>query len=248
MIYPLCLRGKFFTKEKCKTLLFFMQFFLIPSICLAYSNATELGPLEYKISNLLKTSIGDECSRVKLTLNQKSVISQLEKTSIRDLKLVAIDAKAQSFIVNVVASHQGHNITLSGSYQCLSSIPTLSRAVKAGRMIEENNVKLQDVDTKVVNMLSHKLAKKPEEMVGMCAKQDIKANSFVYLSQLKNQLAVHINDSVEIVCVGGNFAITTIGRAIQSGAIGDRIRVQNTKSKKILIGRISANKTVEVEE
>lgn len=246
MIYQICfLCCELFGKSK---LLFLAQFFVGVSLCFAYSNETVLGPLEHKISNLLKSSLGDECSRIKLTLNQKSVIEQIEKMPIRNLKLTSIDPKAQTFAINLVASDHKHNIVVSGSYQCLISIPILNRPVKAGRLIEENNVKLQDVDIKVVNMLFHKLAKKSQEIIGMCAKQDIRANDFVYLSQLKRQLAVHINDSVEIVCLGGNFAITTIGKAMQSGAIGERIRVQNTKSKKILIGTISANKTVEIEE
>ena len=48
------------------------------------------------------------------------------------------------------------------------------------------------------------------------------------------------NDSVLIRAGQSGLAIVTTGKALSDGAIGDEIRVQNSKSKRIIDGVITA--------
>ena len=57
---------------------------------------------------------------------------------------------------------------------------------------------------------------------------------------------VHRGDEVELVARTNRLAVSALGQAMQDGGIGERIRVKNSDSGKILYGQILDAATIQV--
>ncbi len=55
------------------------------------------------------------------------------------------------------------------------------------------------------------------------------------------------NDAVRIIAVGGGLNIVTPGKALSDGLLGDQIKVQNNKSRRVIDGRITGVGEVSVD-
>ena len=204
--------------------------------------------LHDKIENLLKKEIQVECSKILLTLTPKNIIEQLSQISdqIKTVVLYNIDQKNCTFAASVETIDR-HKISIFGMYTCLRSIPILKNSVAAGQIIYEKDIKIKDFDLRFLNSLSGDFFKNSEQIVGMQAKTTIKSDNFIYFHDIKNPVIIKAHDIIDLLLSGSGFTITVKGRAIQSGAMGDLIKVQNIKSKKVVSGVIIDNKTVKIQ-
>ena len=53
--------------------------------------------------------------------------------------------------------------------------------------------------------------------------------------------------NVKIIHQSENFQVSFVGKALQSGAIGDTINVKNIKSRKVISGIIDENSNVRIQ-
>ncbi len=200
-----------------------------------------------KIVNLLKKQIKVECSKILLELHPKNIVEQLPQISnqIKTMYLQNIDVENHTFSA-IIQTVENHNIPIFGTYKCLKSIPVLKNSIAAGQTIYEKDVKIKDFDLQLLSSLSSDFLQNSEQIVGMQAKTNIKSNSFIYFQDIKNPVILKANEIIDLVLTGDGFSITTRGKAMQPGALGNLIKVQNIKSKKILFGVIIDKKTVEI--
>ena len=63
----------------------------------------------------------------------------------------------------------------------------------------------------------------------------------------EDEVLIHARDNIKLVALVGNLRVTVVGEAQQEGKIGQMIRVRNTDSGKIIMGRVLDRATVEVE-
>jgi hypothetical protein len=64
---------------------------------------------------------------------------------------------------------------------------------------------------------------------------------------VEDEVVIHPRDNVKVVARVGNLRVTITGEAQQDGKVGQMIRVRNTDSGKIVVGRVLDRSNVEVE-
>lgn len=80
-------------------------------------------------------------------------------------------------------------------------------------------------------------------LIGARSKRELKANQPIRQDQI---CVVCRDDSVEIIAEKGTMQIKTSGRALQDGSLNDTIRVQNSRSQRIISAVVSAVGQVKV--
>ncbi|MEC6813917.1 flagellar basal body P-ring formation chaperone FlgA [Photobacterium toruni] len=103
-----------------------------------------------------------------------------------------------------------------------------------GALLSAANVKIAMVESRFQRGVSFN---NPQQLIGSKVKRTIKAGDVI---QANDICLVCRNDSVLIRAGQTGLAIVTTGKALSDGAIGDEIRVQNSKSKRIIDGVITA--------
>lgn len=103
-----------------------------------------------------------------------------------------------------------------------------------GALLSAANVKVAMVESRFQRGVSFN---DPQQIIGSKVKRTVKAGDVI---QANDICLVCRNDSVLIRAGQTGLAIVTTGKALSDGAIGDEIRVQNSKSKRIIDGVITA--------
>lgn len=103
-----------------------------------------------------------------------------------------------------------------------------------GALLSAANIKVAMIENRFQRGVSFT---DPQQIIGSKVKHTVKAGDVI---QANDICLVCRNDSVLIRASQTGLAIVTTGKALSDGAIGDEIRVQNSKSRRIIDGVITA--------
>ena len=86
----------------------------------------------------------------------------------------------------------------------------------------------------------------PEEAVGKVARSTLLPGRMVYVTALRDPYLVETGSTARVVFVNGALSIGMVGVALQSGAVGDIVRVRNIDSGVVFNGIVMADGTIRV--
>jgi flagella basal body P-ring formation protein FlgA len=86
-----------------------------------------------------------------------------------------------------------------------------------------------------------------EQVVGMRVNRSIAANSILRSDQIEIPPVVKRGDLVQVLAQSKGMKISVKGVAKQNGGVGERIRVQNMRSKRIIYAQVLDDQTVQVD-
>jgi flagella basal body P-ring formation protein FlgA len=111
------------------------------------------------------------------------------------------------------------------------AVPVLAHAMTAG-----TTILAADVDTVTMRRdgLPPDCATDPSQLIGKASVRGIEQGKPVRLSDLAAPLLVHRGELVTVVLETGNLHLTSQGKALEDGAAGAVVRIQNTKSTRVI--------------
>ena len=130
------------------------------------------------------------------------------------------------------------------------TINLYGKVLVASRQLQKDSV-LNTADLKLSRYnlanLSFGYYEDVQSAVGMKLKRRISAGAVLTPAMLKKPQKVARGQKVTIMAQSGSMLVRMKGKALASGAIGDRIKVMNIKSRKKLEGIITSNGEVKVD-
>ncbi|WP_181314118.1 flagellar basal body P-ring formation chaperone FlgA [Photobacterium phosphoreum] len=138
--------------------------------------------------------------------------------------------------VTVLVRCESQNWQLYVPVSVQQTLPQVIATTHLGRgaLLSIANLKIAMVESRFQRGVSFN---DPQQIIGSKVKRAVKAGDVI---QANDICLVCRNDSVLIRAGQSGLAIVTTGKALSDGAIGDEIRVQNSKSKRIIDGVITA--------
>jgi flagella basal body P-ring formation protein FlgA len=170
-------------------------------------------------------------------------VGTLPRLVVRDLYY---DRQSQRFTANLSVpqdSGEAARVTVSGRLTPTLQIPVLNRTLARGETIAAADiayVKLPEADLRAA------IVKDPGQMVGMNARQMLRAGQPLSLNDLQKPLAVASGALVTMTLSHGAMTLTAQGRALDQGSLGDVIRVTNTHSNQTIEATIIGPNQVRV--
>jgi len=158
------------------------------------------------------------CDQLKFNLASGSHL--VGKTSIR---VICTEPKAWSFYVTANISRYDNIYIANGS-------------LNRGHIIRESDVYKSRKD---LAKLPFGYITNPADVIGKQLKRHVQAGRILSPSQLINPIVIKRGEIISLQSKSSGFAISMKGTAMSNGAIGDRIRVKNSSSKRIVEGTIS---------
>jgi len=119
----------------------------------------------------------------------------------------------------------------------------LTRSLAAGTPVPLDAVTLQerDVATLTMGYLQH-----TEDAVGKLLRRPVAAGAALTQDALTAPASIKRGQQVTLLGEAGGFSVRADGTALSDGASGDRIRVENSDSHRIVEGVVRSDGTVEV--
>ena len=133
--------------------------------------------------------------------------------------------------------------SISGRVVTMAEIPVLRRRMKPGEVIRGDDIEW--INTRA-DRLGRNIIVDTENMVGMSPRRPIRPGESILASELRAPVVVAKNSLITIRLTTARLSLTAQGRAMESGASGDVIRVMNTQSNKIINAAVVDTSTVRV--
>lgn len=112
-------------------------------------------------------------------------------------------------------------------------------AIRAGSILTSVDLKMSDVQ--IAGALRDK-----EQAIGRQTNRNLFPGHAVFSKDLKKPSLIKRNQLVTLAFNQNGLSIVTEGRALEEGAVGDRIRVLNASSRSTVIGTVLADGSVTV--
>ncbi len=133
---------------------------------------------------------------------------------------------------------------VSGKFYVLGDIYVPAHPIDKGEVIVPDMLKIISVR---MNRVKPMFVTEKIKLINKEAKRHLKEGKMISDRDIGPKILIKKNDLITLVYKTDNMQITVRGQARQDGAKGDKIEVENTKSKKILIGIVEDADTVNID-
>ena len=130
---------------------------------------------------------------------------------------------------------------VSGVLQRLAKVPVLRESLNRGDVIGERDIDMIDIPQKD---LATNVILKPDDLMGMTPRQVVLAGQPINSNQVQAPIIINRGDIVTMQFNANGLQLTAQGKALENGAKGDKIRVENVSSNKTIIAQVTNTKEV----
>lgn len=135
----------------------------------------------------------------------------------------------QASLVSPSLANPVKKILVSGFVERMASVPVLRNNLQNGDIIGASDIEMIDVPQKT---LQHNVIMDKEDLIGMTPRRFAPAGKLILAGVLQRPLLVERGDKVTIAFEHGPLMLTAKGKAMQSGAKGDMVRIKNINSSR----------------
>lgn len=203
------------------------------------------------IADLLKTALRDKGlgDRVELRfLNTEKPYMVLPQNQSANVEISSLDYDPQrgTFRATLMAPSRDNPLTelaVAGKVERIIEVPVLTKTLASGDIINGYDIDWVDIRE---GELQHDMILEADELVGMTPRRMLVSGKPVRSNELERPQLVERGDIVTIVFNDSAMTLTTQGKAMQSGAKGDVIRIVNISSNRTIDAFVESDGTVTV--
>jgi flagella basal body P-ring formation protein FlgA len=125
----------------------------------------------------------------------------------------------------------------------LKLVVVANRPLSSNQQLTQGDIKLQQWD---IGSLQHGYLNSTQLVIGQQLKYPISMGSVIKPNNLEAQKIVHRGEQIMLVAMAGQMEVTMSGTALDDGILGERVKVKNSTSKRIVEGVVDAPGIVKV--
>ncbi|MGA8179342.1 MAG: flagellar basal body P-ring formation chaperone FlgA [Desulfobacterales bacterium] len=136
-----------------------------------------------------------------------------------------------------------NKVKISGWVDVFKYVVCASRDIERGEKINEDDLCMVKRN---LSHLSAKILTGKNEIIGLIAKHNIKADTSLKEWMVERAPVVERGDIVTILAESGDLLVTVPGKVLMKGFSGELVKVQNLMSKKEIFAKVVNHSTVSV--
>lgn len=149
----------------------------------------------------------------------------------------------QATLVSPSIDNPVEKMIVSGMIERMASVPVLRINLKQGDIIGANDIDFIDIPQKT---LKHNVILNKDDLIGLTPRRIAYAGKVILAETLERPQLVERGTHVHITFKEGPLILTAKGKALQSGAKGDLVRVTNINSSRTIDAYITGSGQVVV--
>ncbi len=123
------------------------------------------------------------------------------------------------------------------------TVVVAARPLNANRLISSSDIKLAQIDISTVRKAYFKEAKL---VIGQQIKYPVVAGAVLNANNVRPQKIVRRGETITLIAEAGSMQVRMTGMALSDAVLGERIRVENSSSKRIVEGVVDAPGQVKI--
>ncbi len=200
--------------------------------------------IETTLRNALKEKGVSGNFNLKLNNGKPNIILPNNTDEHVEVSTVTYDRNKDYFKATLVAPSLDNpikKIEVSGTISRLTSVPVLTSNLQNGDVIGKNDIEMIEIEQ---HDLQHGIIMDKKDMIGMTPRRIAHAGKFLQNGALIKPQLINRGDNVNITFTEGPLVLTAKGKALQSGAKGDVVRVTNRNSSRTIDAVVTAQNQV----
>ena len=164
-----------------------------------------------------------------------------------EVRQISVNRRTRRFTAAIVTgadTDQERGYKVSGTYFPVVEVPVTTRAIARGEVIEEGDVQYQSVRA---GRVKAQAIRDLTDVIGKAAQRTLQAETILTRRDVRVPILVKRNAIVTMILATPTLNITTQGRALENGGMGETVRVMNTDSRKTVEARVSGVNEVTVD-
>jgi len=158
---------------------------------------------------------------------------------------LAFHSPSQRWQAKMRILSKGETVTLvpiQGRYEPLRKVPVLKRRVGPEDVIAQEDIAWKEVEQR---QLRKDTVAREEEIIGKSPRHSVSPDRPVRLSEIEMPDLVKKGAHVSVSYTAANMRIQTVGEALENGAKGSLVRIQNVDTKRAFTARVVSENQVE---
>lgn len=182
-------------------------------------------------------------ARSEIDLAGKAPLIQLPAGVSAAVQIDQLDYDDRSGRFSAIVVADTTRLPVAGRAIALVEVPVLNRRFAAGEIIRKG-----DLDWTVMRgeQAGRQAIADAERLIGQEVRRVVPAGQTLRASDLRTPLAVMKNAVVTMMLQTPRMQLTSKGKAMEDGSVGDTIRIMNTQSKTVIEGVVTSMNTVQV--
>ena len=200
--------------------------------------------IESKLRNGLKNQGVSGRYNINLSTKKPAIVLPFDMDENVEISSLSYDRNKDYFKATLVApsvDNPVQRIKVSGIIDRLVTVPILSKNLRNGDVIGDGDIEMIEISQ---NDLQHNMVTNKEKMIGMTPRRIAYAGKFVQDGTLIKPQLVQRGENVNITFTEGSLVLSAKGKALQSGAKGDIVRVTNANSSRTVDAIVSGSHQV----
>jgi len=184
-----------------------------------------------------------------IALNDQDLGLELPSNVPATLRIADLSYRPRShrFTATVVAPAAGKTLTrttVTGRAVEMLELPVPTRRIDRGQIIREGDI---EWITRAADTLRRRHVETLDALLGKAAQRSLRAGQPIRSSAVAAPILVEDGALVTVRVSTQNMTLTARGRALEDGAAGETIRVENTASQKTVTGTLGKDGVVHVD-
>ncbi|MEE2746445.1 MAG: flagellar basal body P-ring formation chaperone FlgA [Pseudomonadota bacterium] len=203
-----------------------------------------------EIENALRINLRNRGYKGSFEIEFSNVASKIQvatdKPATIDISELAINKSTGRFVATLVSPANtpgARRFRLTGRIHKLAEIPVVNRRLKRGDI--NNKSDIERIENRERNIRPSYI-RSEELILGKAAKRFIAAKTPLTGGHIQRPKLIKRGKLVTISLVSAGLRLTTQGRALESGSLGDIVRIRNDKSKKIIEAKVTGANSARV--
>ena len=207
-----------------------------------------------KLLDLLHTALKSRGVSSDFDIELSSTPGPIEIINGREHELslsdVALNPRTRTFTARLHTTHgstsDSRNLILSGRIHEMVTVPVLTRSLARKDVIQP-----RDVSWKRLPAMSHAgglVITEIDDAIGMELRRPLRAGHAIRSRDLKKPVLVGRGDLVLLELKTQAMFLTSRGKALEDGSLGESIRIENMQSKRTVTGTVVGHRTVQISD
>lgn len=198
-----------------------------------------------KISVALQAALAQKLDGQKFEalLAERNMTMHVPENAATDLSVsdLRYDLARGEFSAMLTAGNEEKPVT--GRLIPVTSVPVLKAQLQKGALITAEDLDYVDVRN---SDLSANVLVSADQLIGMSPRRGLAALKPIASSDVSSPVVVKKGEIVTMVLKNSEMTLTTQGKALESGAVGETVRIINPSSGQSVEGVVTAVKTVSI--
>lgn len=134
-------------------------------------------------------------------------------------------------------------VYVSAQIKVMQDVVVTRRALSADHILTKDDIKLAPRD---IASLRKGYLSDASALIGQQLKSPLPMGSIIETSQFESQTLVHRGDLITLVAAVGNMEVRVRGEALANAGLGQRVKVKNTSSERVVEGIVDAAGVVRI--